>query len=354
MPNATARILSGHLNEYPLSDLLGILRHRRATGRLCIDYSAAPGVIFFRDGEPVEAQVGVLKGARAVVLAARLPNSPFVFDPRVEPPLKPADGDLREAVLNFIGCPEGEPSRHAAAKGGAPVGESGVARESAADLALFAKRVLPGGATPSLPVPASGKPGRADHRKRALVFAGALLTLGAVAPIVAYTGVFDGRPEPAPAAAERPAPGPTVGEAPDTHESLFGDSGFSVTESGGGGGRPAGVAERREKAGQPPRTPSQKREAEVATRKGSAPSAAEDGGPPPPPPPGVSKESNSGEPAVTVITRVENGRVVEAYVANRRPGMEAHEASALRAARQRRFSPGTTGSEQVQIKVGKH
>ena len=352
MPNATARILSGHLNEYPLSDRLGILRHRRATGRLCIDYSAAPGVIFFRDGEPVEAQVGVLKGARAVVLAARLPNSPFVFDPRVEPPLKPVDGDLREAVLNFIGCPEGEPSRHAAAKGGVPVGESGVARESAADLALFAKRVLPGGATPSLPVPASGKPGRADHRKRALVFAGALLALGAVAPIVvAFTGVFDERPEPAPAAAERPAPGPTEGEAPGTHESLFSDSGFSVTKPGDSG-RLAGVAERREKAGQPPRAASQKREAEVATRKGTAPSAAEDGGPPPPP--GVSKESNSGEPAVTVITRVENGRVVEAYVANRRPGMEAHEASALRAARQRRFSPGTTGSEQVQIKVGKH
>ena len=352
MPNATTRILSGHLNEYPLSDLLGILRHRRATGRLCIDYPAAPGVIFFRDGEPVEAHVGVLKGARAVVLAARLPDSPFDFDPLMEPPLKPVDGDLGKAVLNFIGCPQGEPSRHAAAKGGAPVEESGVPRESAADLALFAKRVLPGGAAPSLPVPASGQPGRADRRKRALVFAGALLTLGAVAPIVAFTGVFDGRPEPAPTAAERPAPGPTESGAPDTHESLFGDSGFSVTEPGGGG-RPAGVAGRREKAGQPPRAPSQKRGAEVATRKGPAPSASQDGGPPPPPPPGVSKESNSGEPAVTVITRVENGRVVEAYVANRRPGMESHEAAALRAARQRRFSPGTTGSEQVQIKVGK-
>jgi hypothetical protein len=55
-----------------------------------------------------------------------------------------------------------------------------------------------------------------------------------------------------------------------------------------------------------------------------------------------------------VVTRVEDGRVVEAYVANRRPGMEAFEASAMRAARRRQFPPGTKGSEKVQIKVGKH
>jgi hypothetical protein len=352
MPNATTQILSGHLNEYPLSDILDILHHKRTTGRLFIDYPAAPSVFFFRDGEPVEVQVGVLTGARAVVLAAGLPDSPFNFDPRVEPPLKPVDGDLRKAVLDFIIRPEGEPSRNAAAKGGAPVGESGASGESAADVTLFAKRVLPGGTTHSLPVPASGIPGHANHRKRALIFAGALLTLGAVAPIVAFTGVFGGRPEPAPAAAERSQPDATKGVAPDTHESLFGDTGYSDLTSGGGG-RPVGGVERWEKTGQPPRATSQKRaKAEATTRPVPAPAAAPGGGEAEWP--GVSRASNSGEPTVTVVTRVENGRVVEAYVANRRPGMEAYEATALRAARQRRFSPGTTGSEQVQVKVVKH
>ena len=351
MQNATTRILTGHLIEYPLPDILGLLRLQRATGRLFIDYPAAPGLFFFRDGEPVEARVGALKGARALALAADLPDSPFNFDPQIEPPFKTVGGELREAVLELIGLPEGEPTRRAESKGEAPVEEGGTPRESAADVSLFARRVLPAGKASAFPAPTSGKSARAGRHKRILLFAGALLTLCVLAPIVALTDVFDGGADPAPAAAERAEPVATKGAAPNTHESLFGDSGFSV-EAHDGGGRPAGVVEKREKVGQTTRAPSQKRGAEeVATRPVPAPPIATDGGGSEPPV--VSRASNPGEPAVTVVTRVENGRVVEAYVANRRPGMEAYEASALRAARQRRFSPGTTGSEQIQIKVGR-
>ena len=31
-------VLTGHLSSYPLSDLVGILRHQRKSGRLTIEY----------------------------------------------------------------------------------------------------------------------------------------------------------------------------------------------------------------------------------------------------------------------------------------------------------------------------
>ena len=35
-------VLTGHLNNYPLSDLIGILRHQRKSGRLLIEYPKGP------------------------------------------------------------------------------------------------------------------------------------------------------------------------------------------------------------------------------------------------------------------------------------------------------------------------
>ena len=49
--------------------------------------------------------------------------------------------------------------------------------------------------------------------------------------------------------------------------------------------------------------------------------------------------------------QIENGRVAQASVANRRPGMEAYEALALRIARSRRYPAKVAGQETVSIKV---
>ena len=56
-------------------------------------------------------------------------------------------------------------------------------------------------------------------------------------------------------------------------------------------------------------------------------------------------------PAITVEVRVEGGQVSEAYIKNRRPGMEAYEAAALRQARQRRYSKETTTTETLVFQV---
>jgi len=59
--------------------------------------------------------------------------------------------------------------------------------------------------------------------------------------------------------------------------------------------------------------------------------------------------------AITVQVRVEGGQVSEAYIKNRRPGMEGYEAAALRMARQRRYSKDTTTTETLVFQIkGEH
>lgn len=81
--------------------------------------------------------------------------------------------------------------------------------------------------------------------------------------------------------------------------------------------------------------------------------------PPPVPPPAITKPLNNEESrasedeAVVVTKRVENGRVVEAYVSNPQPGREALENSALRVVRQRRYQSGVTVTETERISIKK-
>jgi hypothetical protein len=55
--------------------------------------------------------------------------------------------------------------------------------------------------------------------------------------------------------------------------------------------------------------------------------------------------------SIKVVMQIENGRVVNASIANRKPGMDNYEALALRIARQRRFAPTTNGGQTVTISV---
>src|SRR5918993_385742 len=128
------------------------------------------------------------------------------------------------------------------------------------------------------------------------------------------------------------------GGPPAPAENILGAHGLS--ELVHGDLQPAGAAPPREKARQPPRAPAPKKSgATVDVSAESLPSSpAPDKKADPPP---AKEAAPAGDPTITVVTRVEDGRVVEAYVANRRPGMEAFEASAMRAARRRQFPPGT-------------
>jgi hypothetical protein len=49
--------------------------------------------------------------------------------------------------------------------------------------------------------------------------------------------------------------------------------------------------------------------------------------------------------------QIEDGRVSEAYVKDHHPGLEAYEATAIRLARQRRYSKDKKGTETTVVKV---
>ena len=62
-------------------------------------------------------------------------------------------------------------------------------------------------------------------------------------------------------------------------------------------------------------------------------------------------EANIGSQTITVVMEIENGRVKYASVPNRRPGLSAYEATAIRIARGRRYAAGKTGQESIVVRV---
>ena len=54
---------------------------------------------------------------------------------------------------------------------------------------------------------------------------------------------------------------------------------------------------------------------------------------------------------ITVVMEIENGRVKYASVPNRRPGLSAYEATAIRIARGRRYASGKNGQESIVVRI---
>ena len=85
-------------------------------------------------------------------------------------------------------------------------------------------------------------------------------------------------------------------------------------------------------------------------KKKTKPEAAPETEPKPEPKPEA--EQQTPQP-IRVVMQIENGRVLNASIANHKPGMDSYEAMALRIARQRRFPSTVTGGETVTINVNK-
>ncbi len=77
MQNNRFVVLTGHLSNYPLSDLVGILRHQRKSGRLLIEYPKGPAMFFFQDGELIDARLNDLTGLQAICVAIA-PTGSFI------------------------------------------------------------------------------------------------------------------------------------------------------------------------------------------------------------------------------------------------------------------------------------
>jgi hypothetical protein len=104
MQSANFVALTGHLNEYPLADLISILRRRGKTGRLLIEYPVGPCSFFFDAGNLVDAHLNSLGGLQAVLVALSQPNSSFNFNPLVEPTRRSISESSQKVILELMGC----------------------------------------------------------------------------------------------------------------------------------------------------------------------------------------------------------------------------------------------------------
>ena len=329
MQNSRFVILTGHLNDYPMSDLIGILRHQRKTGRLLIEYAKGPATFFFHEGDLVDARVNDLTGLQAVCFALGQPAASFNFNPLIQPSQKTIEDSLHRTVCELFGCwdetnfeiPVGavdvpllQPTATVPEEEAAPAPRAFPEYKAAEPLAL----------PPA--VVASRRPA-----SLLLMIAAGLVMLG-VSTGIALSGGFRSRSGERESAATQKTTKSDVAldarsdsqRAARSGEALAAKSrGRSTRESSSESNRR--TAKKNDNAAESESTNSEARN-ETADAKSPAES-------------------------VTVVMEIENGRVLRASIANPKPGMDGYEALALRIARQRRYSSQQNGRETVRIKV---
>ena len=284
-------VLTGHLSNYPLSDLVGILRHQRKSGRLLIEYAKGPAMFFFQDGELIDARMNELIGLQAICVALGQPEASFNFNPLIQSPRRSIEPSLQRAVSELFGCWDESALQIEAATAPQP-------------------EVL---ALPPAP------PVYVRQRSWLLIAAAALMVVG-LSTVIAVTGGFT-KNETATAASlpqNAPPSAPTASAPADVPVHKAAPETFT---------KPNRIANERKE------------------EKHVKPEAEKVAEPAPEPEP-------ASQP-IKVVMQIENGRVLKASIANHKPGMDGYEAMALRIARQRRYPSTTTGGETVTISVNR-
>ena len=284
-------VLTGHLSNYPLTDLVGILRHQRKSGRLLIEYAKGPAMFFFQDGELLDARMNDLIGLQAICVALAQPEASFNFNPLIQSPRRSIEPSLQRAVSELFGCWD----------------------ESALQIETT---LAPQPEVLALP-PA---PPLLVRQRSVLLIGAAVLMVVGLSTVIAVTGGFT-KNEAAATAATLPQNSlqPAAVAAAQLETPLHKTAPETVARS--------------------TRTASERRQEK---RSKPEPAASE-----PAPEPEPSSQS------IKVVMQIENGRVLKASIANPKPGMDSYEAMALRIARQRRFPSTVTGGETVTINVNK-
>ena len=287
MQNQRFIVLTGHLNNYPLSDLVGILRHQKKTGRLLIEYPKGPATFFFHEGELVDARMNDLTGLQAICVALGQPDAAFNFNPMIPATRRSIEPSLQRAVSELFGCWD----------------------ETALQIETTAA------ATPELPrrpepLALPPAPPQSTLRQRPMFFMAAAVLVGVgLSTVIAVTGGLRANP---PVVAAQAAP--------------------SINSENSS--PPVSPAEKPETA---------KRVAPKSNRRAvTTASTSEKAG---------EENQNPKQTPIQVVMQIENGRVLKASVANSKPGMESYEALALRIARQRRYATNVTGGQTVTISV---
>jgi hypothetical protein len=348
MQHSRFLVLTGHLNDYPLSDLVGILRHQQKTGRLLIEYPTSPASFFFNEGELVDAQLDNLSGLQAVCVALAQPPSSFNFNPLIRPTRRSIEKSLQRVVSELLGC----------------WGENELEVETIAPVDWSPQPVL--SASPLVPLPDSYRtdtdeasrflalpPGPANRFSRPiLAMAAAGLLLLGLSTVIAVTGAFGRRglpvavPSPSHQAGNDRSPQSSERQSqdlakPEVPNSLRVQRTFTKGKDVSSGLEQSTRQESLNASVNRPQMESSER-TEVASSTAKADTKTHEEQP---------NEATPESHSVKVVLQIEGGRVAQASIANHRPGMEAYEALALRIARQRHYPSKGATQEMVTIKV---
>jgi len=289
--------LTGHLSNYPLSDLVGILRHQRKSGRLVIEYTKGPATFFFQNGELIDARMNELTGLQAVCVALAQPEASFNFNPLIQSSRRSIESSYQRAVAELFGC-----------------WDESFAQIEAAAAPQPEVLALP----PAPPVIA---------RKRSLFLIGAAIAVAVgLSIVIALIGGLNNN-----AAAEttvRPAQ-TQVAPVDGAETEISNEPVTTVIKPN----------RKEEKRNAPEAKPEVKKRPETVAEAQPVKEPV--------------KEPEPASQSIKVVMQIENGRVLKASIANPKPGMDSYEALALRIARQRRYPATANGGQTVTINVNK-
>ncbi len=311
-------VLTGHLDDQPLPELMRRLRAQRKSGRLQVEYSDGPASFFFDEGLIVDAQMGNLRGVEALYAALELEGGSFNFNPLVRPPEKNIGEQERRFIEDLTEAPRREGLAEIRAEGrGLEAVPPQITLQQNAPLQLPSAAELTAPLEERLTAVEGAIVSTSNRFSRErLVYAvviGFLVGLSLITTLDALYGPFFRKPKPAAAAAPPP---------------------------------PAPAATSKETAAAPTPSPEASAVQQQQARPNVPASAAVVGSRRMD---GVSEARR--EYVVEVLVEVKNGVVTDARVWNPRPGAAAYESVAVKMARERGYPAGFTGGERLRIRV---
>jgi hypothetical protein len=344
-------VLTGHLDDQPLPDLIRQLRVQRKSGRLQVEYADAPGLFFFEDGQLVDAQLGSLRGLEALYAALALDGASFNFNPLVRPPERSIDRQQQKFISDLVETPRRENLAEIKIAGNTLPASTAIATAAQpASLQLVpvhAELIAPLEERLIRVEEAIQSTSRRFSRER-LIYAIVISFLVGLTVVTALQALLI-LPQPlssATDAARAPsaiAPVKKEGEgvAPTTTGERAGvaNSKASNTTKNDASAAAATTATTTTAAQTQSSRPNQTAMRDARKTVAAAAAAA------------ATPTARGGAYVVRVLMEVKNGQVTDARVLNPRPGAGAYEALALRMARQRRYPENFTGGDTLRISV---
>jgi len=357
--------IQGHLRDYPLQTLIEVLAHRRETGRLRIAFEPEPATLHFLEGQLVDARMSNLEGSAAINLALSLEGAPFDFDSEIQPRKSQIGSHERAMISRLLGVQlnlsieqngrfDGNKPTNQIQNGSAKVLERSLPPK------LQTGAIVTRSQTQAL---AENPPSRDDFQltlldpadkpprplQQKLLRAAALILVVAmpIASVMTIKLSQGSEDTVIPAIDDQRSPREQTRTYHEPAPSLadFRQNAGALPLSG----KPTKAT--RSKESYATKTIAEPESSKVISKITNATDGS--GSVPEAPSNSFSAPESRPSRTTTVVLEVmiEQGRVTEARVKNRRKGFEALEASALRIVRQRRYSRDSTGTASVSIEL---